>query len=58
MCKENKPQKQQQQSQQQQQQNEDEKKQEEKEKFNAKELLEVSEIDQQRWEHWVTVKSG
>ena len=46
MCKENKPQKQQQQSQQQQQQNEDEKKQEEKEKFNPKELLEVSEIDQ------------
>lgn len=41
---ENKPQKQQQQSQQQQQQNEEEKKQEEKEKFNPKELLEVSEI--------------
>lgn len=43
-CAENKPQKQQQQSQQQQQQNEEEKKQEEKEKFNPKELLEVSEM--------------
>ena len=45
ICKENKPQKQQQQSQQQ-QQNKEEKKQEEKEKFNPKELLEVSKLDQ------------
>ena len=44
-CEENKPQKQQSQ---QQQQNEEEKKQEEKEKFNPKELLEVSELEGQQ----------